>query len=75
MSTALIHDAAIVEIKGKRWWRCPNCGKTLGELVGNRVVIKVGGRQLSLRQDAEPDQSCWGCGLTSMIRKEPVCGR
>lgn len=26
---------------GKTFWSCPNCGRTMGELIGTRVVIIV----------------------------------
>lgn len=37
MTTTL--TTAIVDRSGKRFWVCANCGRTLGELVGVRLVI------------------------------------
>ena len=49
-----------------RWWRCA-CGRTLGEIVNGRVVIKVGDRRLSLPVVAGLDQVCPKCGAVSRI--------
>ncbi len=49
-------------------WRCPNCDQKLGEILGNRVVVKAGSITLffSLRND--PEQSCFRCGTSSSLK-------
>lgn len=48
-----------------REWRCPNCGSMLAQIIGDRVVIRVRDRMISLPADVEQDQVCWRCGVTS----------
>lgn len=63
---AEIAPAKVVLEKGCRWWRCPNCGQKMAELVGERVVIKAAGVLISLR--ARPvEQGCPRCGMVSEL--------
>ena len=41
-----------------RWWKCEACGRTLGEIVAGRVVIKIADRWLSLPLIMGIDQVC-----------------
>ena len=59
--------ARIETIAGTREWHCPNCDAKLGEIIGERVVIRVRDRLISLRSDVEQDQVCWRCGITSSL--------
>lgn len=54
-------------------WNCPNCQQRLGDVVGERVVIKVAGRNISIPLRDGIDQSCPRCGAYSELRmlKEP----
>lgn len=49
-------------------WECPNCGQRLGDVLGDRVVIKVSGRSISVPLRDGVDQSCPRCGAYSEIR-------
>lgn len=60
-------EAAILVREGKTWWRCQSCQRTLGELVGGRVVVKVNDRRLSLPRVAGLDQVCPRCGCLSVL--------
>lgn len=68
----MIQNARITTERGHSWWRCPNCHQKLAEIIGNRVVIRVGERMLSLPAEREPDQVCWKCGTTSVLSRERV---
>lgn len=39
MEAATKPEADIRPRGGSRWWHCPGCGKTLGEVAGNRLVV------------------------------------
>lgn len=69
---ARMEPARIVVVNGDREWHCPNCNARLAQLIGERVVIRVRDRLISMRSDVEPDQVCWKCGITSNLeRGEP----
>lgn len=57
----------LVAVNGVQQWLCPNCGAKLAEIVGERVVIRIRDRTISLRVDLYPDQVCWRCGETSVL--------
>lgn len=63
--------ARVVAVDGRRWWRCPGCGKTLGELREGRVVVKVGDRRLSLPAMVGLDQTCPACLVVSELVDDP----
>lgn len=48
-------------------WRCPNCNAKLAEIVGERVVIRMRNRRLSLPAIDDIDQVCWRCGVVSVL--------
>lgn len=68
----MIEPAKITTEHGFEVWRCPNCEQKLADIIGMRVVIKVGERRISLRSDVEQDQVCWKCGMTSVLKRERV---
>ena len=49
-------------------WECPNCGQRLGDVMGDRVVIKVTGRRISIPLRNGTDQACPKCGAYSELR-------
>jgi ribosomal protein L37AE/L43A len=69
---AVMEAARIVVVNGDREWHCPNCNTRLAQLIGDRVVIRVRDRVITMRADLEPDQVCWKCGTTSHIDRERV---
>lgn len=59
----------ITHSNGRRWWRCPECNRTMGEIDGNAVVVKSGDRVLVMRIGAGVEQRCpnLSCGVWSKI--------
>lgn len=55
-----------------RWWCCPNCPAKLGELIGNRVVIRFDARMISMALDTDPRQTCPKCGTESRPPEAPT---
>lgn len=49
-------------------WRCPNCGREIGQVVGERVVLESGGRRLTCSVRENPVQTCFKCGQHSVLR-------
>lgn len=49
-------------------WECPNCGQRLGDVMGDRVVIKMSDRRISIPLRDGTDQTCWKCGAYSELR-------
>lgn len=37
----LMQDALLVQRRGKVFWVCPNCQRTLGEVAGSRLIVAV----------------------------------
>lgn len=64
--------ARIVTTNGRRWWRCPECGRTMGEVDGGIVVVKSGDRVLVLTIGAGVSQRCpnLSCGAWSRMDAE-----
>lgn len=54
----------------RRWWRCQSCRKTIGEIVGDRVVIKIGDRVIIAPLDGI-EQTC-SCGTRCVVECEPT---
>ena len=52
-------------------WACPCCGRTLGEVYDDRVVVKAGERLLTFPDTAPVEQTCPRCGTISAVRKQP----
>jgi len=52
---------------GRRWWSCPNCGQKLGEVVGTRIVMITGARQIRMPVDKEPEYDCPRCEQASRL--------
>lgn len=59
--------ARIEQRDERRFWLCPNCGMKLGEVIGVRVVIQAGGRQVRMPVAKEPEQDCPKCGQASRL--------
>lgn len=66
----MTEPAKVVTEQGISTWRCPNCDQKLGNILGVRVVIRVSDRLISLPATVEPDQVCWRCGTTSVLKRE-----
>ena len=49
-------------------WQCPNCGQRLGDVMGERVVIRISERRISVPLRDGIDQACWKCGTHSELR-------
>ena len=49
-------------------WQCPNCGQRLGDVMGERVVIRISERRISVPLRNGIDQTCWKCVAHSEIR-------
>jgi predicted RNA-binding Zn-ribbon protein involved in translation (DUF1610 family) len=56
------------EREGSRVWRCPNCGREIGAVIGDRVVLESGGRRLTCSVRENPVQTCFKCGQHSVLR-------
>ncbi len=52
---------------GQRSWLCGNCGRKLGEIIGDRVVIRIGARELRMPIQKTPEQDCPRCGQPSTL--------
>lgn len=50
-----------------RDWRCPNCQLRLGEIIGKRVIIQIGSRQVRMPVANTPETDCPRCGETSRL--------
>jgi hypothetical protein len=52
------------------FWHCPNraCGRRLGEIVGERIIVAAGDRVLSSSIRENPIQTCPKCGQLSVYR-------
>lgn len=48
-------------------WACPCCNRTLGEVYGDRVVVKAGERLISFPRSAQVNQTCPSCATESAI--------
>lgn len=66
MATALADRPATIRTEqGHRWWCCPSCDRILGEIVGDRLVIRR--RALSGEFPAIGSrQACPRCGVRSV---------
>lgn len=66
-----IQPAKVVVADGRRWWHCPACGKRLGEIVSDRVVVKIGEREFRMAVQSQPDQTCPRprCGTVSVLEE------
>lgn len=67
MSIVTLYPARIVERFGRRYWVCPNCGRTLAEMMAGRVIIKVHNRVIGFPAHAAMDQTCPRCGTVSVL--------
>jgi predicted RNA-binding Zn-ribbon protein involved in translation (DUF1610 family) len=53
---------------GVQVWRCPNCGREIGAVIGDRVVLESGTRRLTCSVRENPVQTCFKCGQHSVLR-------
>ena len=67
-------EAVVMVSHGRRWWKCPACGRTLAEIVENRVVVKVGSRYVVIFLHNDQMQRCPhpASGASSVLRKGQV---
>lgn len=74
MLTVAHTPARIVTRKGRTWWMCPQCGKTLAEVDGRHVVIKMGRRYLIIALSNDQVQRCPNptCAAESVLRADQV---
>jgi hypothetical protein len=68
MLTAAVHIAQPETVNGRQWWRCPCCRRTLAEIVGDRIVVKVAHQTVRLPRVGDVDQPCPRCGAVSVLR-------
>lgn len=54
-------------VGGRRWWRCPVCRQTLGEVTAQMLVVKAGNRMIRLPLIAGTVQECPRCGSESEL--------
>lgn len=66
----VVPDAKVVTQAGHTWWCCPNCSKKLAEIVGKRIIIRIGATMISLGTHTNPDVTCPKCGASSVLAKE-----
>lgn len=60
----------IVPDRVRAWdWRCPNCGAMLGQVIGTRVIVQIGSRQVRMPVANDPETDCPRCGETSRLEK------
>ena len=52
---------------GRTKWKCPCCDSTMGEVYGDVVVIKIGGRIISYPVGLQVKQTCAQCGTDSLM--------
>lgn len=72
MTTAASQPACIVTRRGRRWWRCPACRRTMGEVRDGVVLVKAGDRMLVLTIGPRVAQRCPNpaCGAWSTIGED-----
>lgn len=46
----------------RRFWKCAVCGRTLGEITAEKLIVKVGERIIRLPLIAGTEQICPRCG-------------
>ena len=63
-------DATIMPIGDKTFWKCPNCQRTMGEVVGVRLIIIVRReRVLNFPITDDLHMTCPKCGQVSVYRE------
>jgi hypothetical protein len=51
---------------GSKWWHCPCCGRTLGEVAGNRLVVIRGSLHWTSPVIPGMGQTCPHCHTESI---------
>jgi hypothetical protein len=60
---------ARIEVRdGRTFWRCPACGRTLGEVAEGMLVIKVQDRRIVV--PIGPSEQACPCGLRSGLHAD-----
>ena len=57
----------LTDVQGRTFWRCPNCGRTLAEVIGTQIIVKTGDRVIRVTRANPVEQVCPKCGETSTI--------
>ena len=67
-------EATVIKSDGHTWWTCPDCGRKLGEIRGDRVVITAGQRHLVIFLTNDQVQRCPApaCGQESRLSVRQV---
>lgn len=65
----MCRPAKLIARGAHQQWSCPCCGRTLGEVYDDRVVVKAGERILSFPASAPVEQTCPRCGTVSAVGK------
>lgn len=50
-----------------RWWRCEACGRTLGQVIGLRLIVVVRGEELRFPVVAGTEFPCPKCGKANVL--------
>lgn len=59
--------ARVETVAGRHWWKCRNCGKTLGEFVGCRLIVVVRGYEVKMPAIAGLALACQRCGVENVL--------
>ena len=62
----MVAAADIRQENGVVVWLCPNCGKKMAEMHGDRVTVRSGSTMISLR-GRNIEQTCPRCGQCSEV--------
>ena len=62
--------AKVVARGAHRDWCCPTCGKLLGQIYDDRIIIKVRDRFIEAAVSADLRQSCPVCSTQSAVPQE-----
>jgi RNase P subunit RPR2 len=65
ITIAQLHEAKVVDLGPTHWWACPNCRRTIGQIVGARLIVIVRGRQMTFPLMDGMTQTCPNCGQES----------
>lgn len=74
MTAMVCQPARLDTSHGRTLWKCPACGKTLAEVEGRHVVIKVRDRFLVIALANDQTQRCPNprCGAESVLQAARV---
>lgn len=66
----MVHKGKLSACGAHQRWSCPVCNRTLGEVYGDRVVIKAGDRYITFPREAPVTQTCPKCAADSTVRPD-----